>query len=226
MRLAWQQIPSTVISDILCQNKLDGVVIDTEHACYSNETLYSCIQVVTSNNKKCFVRLGKDDKNMIKYCLDAGADGLIFSTVETAEEAKNIREMCRYPKQGGFRGLGLVRQNKWGLAKDLISDSPILIAQIETLEAVNNIKDIVGFDYYMIGPYDLSASLGCAAQFDNPLFIKSVNKVKKHVSSKKMAVHIPNDVKKEIKKYAGYGIIAVGMDTTVLVEAYEELQNA
>ena len=90
MRLAWQQIPSTVISDILCQNKLDGVVIDTEHACYSNETLYGCIQVVTSNNKKCFVRLGKDDKNMIKYCLDAGVDGLIFSTVESGEEAKQI----------------------------------------------------------------------------------------------------------------------------------------
>ena len=226
MRLAWQQIPSTVISDILCQNKLDGVVIDTEHACYSNETLYGCIQVVTSNNKKCFVRLGKDDKNMIKYCLDAGVDGLIFSTVESGEEAKQIKELCKYPKQGGLRGLGLVRQNKWGLAKDLISASPILIAQIETLKAVNNIKEITGFDYYMIGPYDLSASLGCPAQFDNPLFTKSVNKVKKYISSKKMAVHIPKDVKKEIKKYVDYGIIAVGMDTTALIESYREMEDA
>ena len=52
MRLAWQQIPSTVISDILCQNDLDGVVLDSEHSCYNKETLYSCIQVVSLNNKK------------------------------------------------------------------------------------------------------------------------------------------------------------------------------
>ena len=78
----------------------------------------------------------------------------------------------------------------------------------------------------MIGPYDLSASLGCPAQFDNPLFTKSVNKVKKYISSKKMAVHIPKDVKKEIKKYVDYGIIAVGMDTTALIESYREMEDA
>jgi len=46
------------------------------------------------------------------------------------------------------------------------------------------------------------------------------------ISIKKMAVHIPKDVKKEIKKYDDYGIIAVGMDTTALIESYKEMQNA
>ena len=39
-----------------------------------------------------------------------------------------------------------------------------------------------------------------------------------------MAVHIPTDVDKQIKKYKDYGIIAVGMDTTILLEGYRELQ--
>lgn len=226
MKLAWQQIPSTIISDILCQNTLDGVVLDTEHACFNSETLYSCIQVITSNGKKCFVRLGKDDKNMAKYCLDAGANGLIFSTVETSAEASKIQELCKYPKHGGLRGLGLVRQNNWGQNKDIVSDPPILIAQIETSKAVKNIKKIHGFDYYMIGPYDLSASLGHPAEFDNPVFKNAVNEVKRHIPNEKMAVHIPKDVEKEIKKYDGYGIIAVGMDTTSLIETHRKLQDA
>ena len=233
-RLAWQQIPSTVVSDILCQNKLDGVVIDTEHGCFNNETLYSCIQIVTANNKQCFVRLGNLDLHMVKYCLDAGATGLIFSTVETRKQAEQIHEYCKYPvaygKEGyatsSRRGLGLVRQNKWGNNKALIAKPPIIVAQIETRRGVENIGDIKGFDFYMIGPYDLSTSLGIPGQFNNSLYLEAVEKVKNMVSIKKMAVHIPKDVKKEIKKYDDYGIIAVGMDTTALIESYRSMQNA
>ena len=78
----------------------------------------------------------------------------------------------------------------------------------------------------MIGPYDLSASLGDPGNFDNSLYIEAVSRIKDVISIEKMAVHIPTDVKKEIKKYHGYGIIAIGMDTTVLMEAYREMQDA
>jgi len=225
MRLAWQQIPSTVISDILCQNKLDGVVLDTEHSCYSKETLYSCIQIITSNRKKCFVRLGKDDIFMAKYCLDAGCNGLIFSTIETKKQCDEIFDACYYPSNSGRRGLGLVRQNRWGLAP-LVSDPPILIAQIETTKGAQNIRTFDGFDYYMIGPYDLTASLGCPGDFDNISYEHAVQKIKDCVPVHKMAVHIPKDVKKQIKKYEGYGIIAVGMDTTAIIGSYGEMENA
>ena len=82
MKLLWQQIPSTIISELYCNSDFDGVVIDTEHSPFNNETLFSCIQVVKLSNKKCFVRLAHLDKIVTKMCLDAGVDGLIFSTVE------------------------------------------------------------------------------------------------------------------------------------------------
>jgi len=225
VRLAWQQIPSTIISDILCLNNLNGVVLDTEHACFSNETLYSCIQIITSNNKECFVRLGNSDDSMIRFCLDAGATGLIFSTIETPEQVQEINQLCKYPKYNGKRGLGLVRQNKWGL-EELINKPPILIAQIETETGARNIEKLLGFDFYMIGPYDLSASLGIPGKFDDPRFLSAVEKINKFIPNSKMAVHIPKDVRKEIKKYNDYGIIAVGMDTTVLIESHKEMENA
>jgi|TARA_E500000331_G_C17117906_1_gene652530 2-dehydro-3-deoxyglucarate aldolase len=229
MRLSWQQIPSTIISDILSQNQLDGVVIDTEHGGFNTETLGACIQVVTLNKKKCFVRLTEINKTLIRICLDMGCDGLIFSTIETKEASESIRDMCIYPKNGGKRGLGLVRENLWGM-KDLVKKSdPVLIAQIETSKGVDNIKEILDtnvFNFYMIGPYDLSASVGIPGDFENKNYQESVSRVRKYIPDKKMAVHIPVNVKNEKKKYENYGIIAMGMDTTSIIKHYKEIEDA
>jgi 2-dehydro-3-deoxyglucarate aldolase len=159
-------------------------------------------------------------------CLDAGASGLIFSTVEDASQAVEIKKLCTYPKYGGKRGLGLVRQNKWGYST-LVQSPPIIVAQIETKKGIENLEEIYaqGLDYYMIGPYDLSASLGVAAEFDNPKFLEAIRKVKETITDLgQLAVHIPTNVGKHIDKYTEYGIIAVGMDTTILLEGYKELK--
>ena len=225
MKLSWQQIPSTIISEMLCED-FDGVVLDTEHGCYNNETLHNCIQIITAKNKVCLVRLTEINKTLIRMCLDAGASGLIFSTVEDASQAAEIKELCTYPKYGGKRGLGLVRQNKWGYST-LVNKPPIIIAQIETKRAVHNLEEIYaqGLDHYMIGPYDLSASLGITAEFNDPKFLEAIERINSVITDPtKMAVHIPTDVDKHIDKYSEYGIIAVGMDTTILLEGYKELK--
>ena len=227
MILSWQQISSTIISEILCDN-FDGVVLDTEHGCFGNESLYACIQIVTCKQKKCFVRLTEVNKTLIRMCLDAGADGLIFSTIETEDQAKDIASACRFPKHGGLRGLGLVRQNFWGRDR-LVSDPPIIIAQIETETGINNLDNIVkyNFDYYMVGPYDLSASLGFPGEFDNSRYLDMINRFKSKIDNEKMAVHIPDDIEGQISKYRDYGLIALGMDTLILKNGYSEvIKNA
>ena len=78
----------------------------------------------------------------------------------------------------------------------------------------------------MIGPYDLSASLGAPGNFSSNSFLRAVDKVKSVVGLENMAVHIPNDVKSQLKKYDGFGIVALGMDTTFILEKYEEVEDA
>jgi 4-hydroxy-2-oxoheptanedioate aldolase len=221
MILSWQQIPSPLISEIMCHN-FDGVVLDTEHGCYNNETLYSCIQVIKCSGKKCFVRLTEISNILIRYCLDAGVDGLIFSTVETEEQCEKIIQYCYYSPKGK-RGLGLVRQNMWG-EKCLIQSDPIIIPQIESRDAIDNIEKIIkfNFDYYLIGPYDLSLSLNAPGMFDNSQFRCYINEVNSKISKENLAVHIPSDIKKEINKYEGYGIKCLGMDTIAILEFNKE----
>jgi 2-keto-3-deoxy-L-rhamnonate aldolase RhmA len=224
MKFAWQQIPSPVVSELLCNTGLDGVVIDTEHGFFNNETLFNCIQITDALGKLCYVRVTEPNKALVRACLDAGADGIIFSTVETAEQCQQIQEICKYPHYGGKRGLGLVRQNRWGKGV-LVPYPPRIIAQIETKEGIENIETIASyaFDFYMIGPYDLSASLGDPGNFENPEYLESLQKVREIIPLHEMAVHIPTDVQNQLQKYQGYGIIAVGMDTTGLLQFYKEI---
>ena len=128
MKLSWQQIADPTVTEILCNNKLDGVVLDTEHGCFNPETLYRCIQVASLCHKKCFVRLISPNKKMIRRCLDAGCDGLIFAMIENIDQVLSVSEYSKYPLYGGKRGLGLVRENSWGIKDSLITKPPVLIA--------------------------------------------------------------------------------------------------
>ena len=226
MKLLWQQIPSTIVSEIYGNSNFDGVIIDTEHSPFNNETLFSCIQVVKLCNKKCFVRLAHLDKIVTKMCLDAGVDGLIFSTIEGGKQSKEIIDYCRYPHFSGRRGQGLNRENKWGEI-ELGKSNPILIAQIETKDGVDNLSEIIEYDFdmYLIGPYDLSASLGCVEDFDNPKYIEYINKISDNISKEKLGIHLPKDVEKHYSKYTDYGFTALGMDTTLLIEKLKVMEE-
>ena len=114
MNLTLQSIPSPLISEIMAESQFDGVVLDTEHGHFNNETLFNCIQVITLSNKKCFVRVTDLNKQLIRMCLDAGVDGLIFSTIETHTQALELIEYSTYPMHGGIRGSALVTENKLG----------------------------------------------------------------------------------------------------------------
>ena len=224
MKLLWQQIPSTIISELYCNSNFDGVVIDTEHSPFNNETLFSCIQVIKLSNKKCFVRLAHLDKIITKMCLDAGCDGIIFSTVESKEQARDMIDYCRYPAFGGKRGQGLVRENNWG-NNNLGKSNPIMIAQIETKNGVDNLEEITecGFDKYLIGPYDLSASLGCVEDFENEKYLNYIKKITNIIDKNNLGIHIPKDVKNQHSKYKGYGFVALGMDTTMLIQQIKDI---
>jgi len=226
MKLSWQQISSPIITEILCYG-FDGVVLDTEHGCFNKEALYACVQIATLQQKKCLVRLTDIDPTLIRHCLDAGASGLIFSTIETSEQCQKIINLCCYSPRGK-RGLGLVRQNFWG-SKGLLSADPIIIPQVETKKAIDNLEYIIkfNFDYYLIGPYDLSLSLNIPGKFDKPEFLRYTDKVKGLISPESLAVHIPNDVTSQLPKYEGYGIKCLGMDTIAILEYNKEiLKNA
>lgn len=227
MNLTLQTIPSPLISELLTHSELDGVVLDTEHGHFNNETLYSCIQVITLRKKKCFVRFTDLNKQLVRMCLDAGVDGVIFSTIENHIEANEIINYCRYPSQGGKRGCGLVRENQWG-SKQLDGHVPIIIGQIETKTAIKNIQELIKceFDIFLIGPYDISSSIKIPGQFGNPIYLNYINNIYDVISLDKLGLFLPT--KKDIDVYKNLNknrpsLLIWGMDTDFILESLKNI---
>ena len=144
---------------------------------------------------------------------------------ESAEQLERVRDACRWPPTGS-RGVAFSRANLFGKDFDEYTEEaqqPLLIAMIEKIEAVDNIDSILqvdGLDAILIGPYDLSASMGITSKFEHPDFVAMMNKIK--TSSEKFMVpcgiHIVTPSEDEINKKIndGYRFIAYSIDSVFL----------
>ena len=226
MRLLWQQISSFEITSIYLQSEFDGVVFDCEHGNFDKERLFGLIQLVNNANKLSFVRFSELDKTTVRQVLDAGVSGVIFANVDSVEYSDEIINWCMYPPNGK-RGQGLVKENGWGKSPSFLQNrNPIIVAQIESLKGVDCLPQISSkFDYYMIGPYDLTSDIGEVANWKNISYISCLNTFKSIIPSDKRAVHIVSNIESEYKsKFQNYGMVCLGMDTTFLVESVNNIE--
>lgn len=233
MRLFWQQIAGSMITDFLTESDVvDGVVLDTEHSYFDIESIATSILIAVAKKKECFVRVTQPDETLIRQCLDAGATGIICANVNRTKATK-LKNICYYPPNG-HRGLGLTKSNKWGDGKRLLNDHNFkLVAQIETEFAVHDlvkIRECGKFDYYMIGPYDLSMDLNCAGQFNNSKYQDALNKFMKTISKEKRGIHVvhldDNDSTAIQQAEKQYDFICYGLDTLALKNYTKKVDEA
>ena len=158
-------IPAPEIAEIMAEIGYDWLFIDTEHGSFDAQSAQGILQAV-DHRCPCVLRVPTNDEVWIKKALDIGAAGIIAPGVNSAEEAERIVRMCKYPSRG-TRGVGIGRAHGYGLKfKEYVAkanDDIAVILQAENTNAVENIAEIVqvpDIDAILIGPYDLSASMG------------------------------------------------------------------
>lgn len=217
LKLLWQQIPNPLITEIMCNSIMDGVVLDKEHGCFNDETIYNCIQIIRLKHKKCFVRVKKNiDETFIGMCLDAGCTGFIIANVKNFEEYYRIKDMCDY------RSTGLYRSNKW----DVNNPKPdiTLVAQIEShISELEKLVKMTKADYYLIGPYDLSASLGIAGDFTNDVYLCALKHINVCIPHNKLGLHLVRDW--DWWEDNDYGFMAYGLDSTMLIDSLRNIEQ-
>jgi 2-dehydro-3-deoxyglucarate aldolase len=130
------------------------------------------VRTIELNGTPPLVRVGENDANLIKQVMDTGAYGVIVPMINTAENARRAVESVKYPP-AGKRGVGLSRAQGYGLSfeqyRRWLSKESVVIAIIEHINAIENLEEILsveGIDATMIGPYDLSGSMGFPGQFE------------------------------------------------------------
>ena len=164
---------SASIAELFGHAGFDYLVLDAEHAPQTSVGIQSQLQAIGCTPATPFVRLRKNDPDLMRPYLDMGALGVLVPFVNTAEEARLGARALRYPPVG-TRGYGPARASKYGMDADYhrnANDEMFYLMMVEDALAVKNIDEIMavdGVDSYMLGPADLSFSLGVPLQMDHP----------------------------------------------------------
>lgn len=222
----WIMIGHPAIAEIMGRSGLDWVAIDLEHSATDISTAENLIRAAQYGGAPALVRLTNNDPNLIKRVLDSGAKGIIVPMVETAEHAREAVKAAFYPPRG-TRGVGLARAQTYGPGfqdyNDTHNEETVCIVQIEHISAVINFESIMqveGVDGYMLGPYDLSASMGLAGQLDHPDVLAAIAEVRQKAlkMNKPGGLHIvePDHAKLKTAIEQGFTFLAYSIDTRII----------
>lgn len=173
-------MPCAASAEILADVGYDWLFIDAEHGPLGTGELATIIQAV-DHRIPCIVRVTTAEEAQIKRALDLGATGIIAPQVNTPEQAAAVVSYCRYAPEGA-RGVGIGRAHGYGTKfqtyVDKANQETTVIVQIEHIDAVKVVESIVqvpGIDAILLGPYDLSASMGKMGNVDDPEVVEAID---------------------------------------------------
>lgn len=222
---SWMQLPHSSVAEIMGQAGYDWVAVDMEHGAIAVDQLPDLFRALELGNTLPLVRIAHGQSKDCKQALDAGAGGIIVPMIESAEQLITVRDACRWPP-AGTRGVGFSRANLFGKHFEGYREeaqAPLLVAMIEHHRAVAELGAILavdGLDAILIGPYDLSASMGLTAQFDHQDFCATMEKIRTLTAAKSIpaGVHVVAPSPKQLQQRLdeGYRFIAYSIDAVML----------
>ena len=219
-------LPTPEVAEILAGLGFDWLFIDGEHAPIGARDAQALLQAA-GPDCPCLVRVPAGDEVWIKKALDIGAAGVIVPQVHSAEQAEQVVRLCKYPPRGA-RGVGVARAHGYGrrfteyLAT--ANDEVTVVIQAESAEAVDNIDSIVqvpGIDAVLIGPYDLSSSLGKTGQLDDPAVTGAIAAIRESCEQAGIKLGVFGLDAAAVQPFIaqGFSLIAVGIDAVLLSRA-------
>jgi 4-hydroxy-2-oxoheptanedioate aldolase len=207
-------------------------LIDAEHAPNDPRSVLPQLQAAAPYAAHCVVRPANGEESLIKRYLDLGVQTLLIPMVETAAQAQRVVAATRYPPRG-IRGVGsaLARASRWNQIDDYLrrSDGEMcVLVQVESRAALQNLEAIAaveGVDGVFFGPADLSASMGLLGKPMDPAVQTAIRSGISTVSKAGKAAGTLTSDRKLAREYLNQGalFVAVGVDTTLLVNAAKDL---
>lgn len=220
-------LPSPDVAEIIACAGVDMVMIDHEHGPGGLQDYVAQARAMQASRTQAMVRVPHGDHVYAQRMLDAGCRSIVFPAIDTADEAEEAVRACRYPPHGVRGAGGGIRAAKYGLDPSYYGqradDDLLIVAQIESARAVENIDAICsvpGVDMLLIGPRDLSASMGLLDNFDDPAIWRLVAHAAARVraSGKYLASTLHPGQTSQDMFDAGYDLLLAKKDVDFLLD--------
>lgn len=228
----WINMASTVSAEIVGQAGFDWLLLDLEHGAGDVAILYQQLQALSGSSSTPIVRIDQLSRPKAQRILDAGASGIMFPQIQSAEEAGEAARLMYYPPRG-IRGMAkMTRATGFGkFANEYINNldqNLVGVIQIETLNALQSIDSIAatdGVDVLFVGPTDLTLSLGILGQLNHPKYQEAIQTIATAAKKNGKAVGVLLQDVNEYEMYyqLGFRFLACGADSVFVRRGAEEM---
>src|SRR5215475_7296838 len=167
---AWCTIPSPLSVRLLAAAGLDYVVVDLQHGGATEHDLPGLTSAIRLAGATPIARVRHAHPADIGRALDLGCAGVIVPNVESAEQARSAVGACHYPPAGYRSGGGVLAGQ----------DEPFCVIMVESSSAMADLEttlEVPGVDGIYVGPRDLSYSLGCKPDPEDPALRPALERI-------------------------------------------------
>src|SRR5258706_6982356 len=180
------QFRSPEIPKMLAAAGFQGAFLDTEHGGFDLETVQDICRVSVMAGLSPIVRVADLQYSLVARALDCGAQGIIFPRVESAELLARAVSWTKFPP-AGVRGYGLTAVQidyanaTFAQVIEHMNANTLVVMQIETQRALDMREELLavpGIDAVMVGPADLSISLGVPGEFQHPKMVQAMEAIR------------------------------------------------
>ena len=232
---AWISYSHPSIAETFAKAGFDFIAIDMEHSTINLSEAQRIIAACQSEEVPCLPRPVSHSNDYIKPLLESGADGILIQMVNTSKDVQNLINNLKFPPIGK-RSYGVNRAQGYGFdfneyITSWNNDSSFII-QVESIEAVENIESLLEFsevDAVMIGPYDISGSLGVPGELNHKKVISASKKVidacSKYGKSCGTQLNDPNPKNINNLFEMGYTFAVLGSDLFILWKWAEQMKQ-
>jgi 4-hydroxy-2-oxoheptanedioate aldolase len=195
----WSQIASEEVIDMVGRAGFDFTIVDCEHGAFGIEMAEKLFRACDANDVMPLVRAPSADPIFIGRALDAGASAVVVPGVATAAQAEAMVAAGHFAPDGTRGACPCVRAGghyitDWQSYTRQQSGETGVIALVETAEGLANIKAICmtkGLLALLIGPFDLSVSLGHAGDYLHADVQKAIDRMLAAAHAAKLSVITP-----------------------------------
>lgn len=172
----WSQSASPEMLEIIGYSNFDFTIIDTEHGYFGLETAENLVRTAEAAGVVPIVRVPVNEPHLIMKALDIGAQGVVVPQITNSDEARKAISAARYHPHGTRGACPCIRAGQhfvreWDRFATKANQDAAVILLIEGTDGMKNVNEIIrtdGLDAIMLGPFDLSVSLGVGGQLDHP----------------------------------------------------------
>jgi len=155
----------------------NAIWVDMEHSPVSYREAADLCRLAYAFDMVSMVRIPNADRDHVLRGMECGPDIIDVPMANSPEVARALVEHGRYAPQGNRGYFGALRSTRFGTLGDpavtheQTNEAVCLMIQIETIQAVEQARELCqvpGIDAILIGPGDLSVTMGITGQLDNP----------------------------------------------------------